>query len=423
MKILHVGNIANNSYNNAKFLRRIGVEADVLIYNYTNIMGQPEWEDSDFKGTVSDWDPDWKSVDLNGYSRPTWVKEINSVRRFEDQPKVLSPIKAIQNFSRIKNFWLESRKDLSNSEINIDWRDFIRMSRWYEFSRQLKTLFARYDIIQACGIDPIEPFLVSPEIPLISLEHGTLRDIYNGGAFHLLASAYHKSSKVIITNPDVLSYAKSLKLHNYIFVPHPIDDEKFRPKDKLKYDLRLKYPNKIIIFAPARHNWAVKGNDKIIKAFHQLIKEKDAVLIFSDWGQEQDRSKRLIKSLGLGSRVFWEQPIPKMKLVDYYNSSDIVLDQFNIGVFGTTTPEALACGTPVILHYDKKLTDWCFDEEPPVVKANSPKEIYKQMLLLSTNKSEWKNISKRSREWVVKFHGWRTVAGKQLKIYEEILKK
>src|SRR5437870_3319428 len=45
LRVLHVGNIANNAYLNAKFLRRAGVEADVLAYNYYHVMGTPEWEE------------------------------------------------------------------------------------------------------------------------------------------------------------------------------------------------------------------------------------------------------------------------------------------------------------------------------------------------------------------------------------------
>ncbi|MBI3180432.1 MAG: hypothetical protein HYZ27_12270, partial [Deltaproteobacteria bacterium] len=54
MKVLHVGNIANNAYNNAKFLRRAGIDASVLVYDYTHVMGQPEWEDAEFHEQVDE---------------------------------------------------------------------------------------------------------------------------------------------------------------------------------------------------------------------------------------------------------------------------------------------------------------------------------------------------------------------------------
>lgn len=72
-KVLHIGNIANNASNNAKILNEIGLENDVICYNYYHIMGCPEWEDADFEGVIGDdFNPDWSAVDLRGYKRPEW---------------------------------------------------------------------------------------------------------------------------------------------------------------------------------------------------------------------------------------------------------------------------------------------------------------------------------------------------------------
>ena len=73
--MLHIGNIANNAYNNAKIQRRIGIEADVCCYDYFHIMGCPEWEDADFEGDVGDpFFPDWWAVDLKGLPSPGVVR-------------------------------------------------------------------------------------------------------------------------------------------------------------------------------------------------------------------------------------------------------------------------------------------------------------------------------------------------------------
>lgn len=73
LRALLVGNIANNAYNNAKLLRRRGVECDVLCADYYHVMGTPEWEDAEFDGSPGDeFDPDWRRVDLKGFVRPTW---------------------------------------------------------------------------------------------------------------------------------------------------------------------------------------------------------------------------------------------------------------------------------------------------------------------------------------------------------------
>src|SRR4051794_6546678 len=49
LRVLHVGNIANNGYLNAKLMRRIGVEADALCDEW-HILSQPEWEDAEIDG-------------------------------------------------------------------------------------------------------------------------------------------------------------------------------------------------------------------------------------------------------------------------------------------------------------------------------------------------------------------------------------
>ncbi len=72
LRVLHIGNIANNAYNNAKIQRSLGIEADVLCYDYYHIMGTPEWEDTDIKGSLDNFHPDWWAVDLGNWQRPDW---------------------------------------------------------------------------------------------------------------------------------------------------------------------------------------------------------------------------------------------------------------------------------------------------------------------------------------------------------------
>ena len=48
MKSAHAGNIANNAYLMAKFLRRQEEDAHAFHFRYEFIIGHPEWEDADF---------------------------------------------------------------------------------------------------------------------------------------------------------------------------------------------------------------------------------------------------------------------------------------------------------------------------------------------------------------------------------------
>ena len=76
MTILHVGNIANNAYNNAALLNSLEIDSDVICYDYYHIMGCPEWEDAEFEGGLLDQNkPNWGSVSLDGYQRPNWFAQ------------------------------------------------------------------------------------------------------------------------------------------------------------------------------------------------------------------------------------------------------------------------------------------------------------------------------------------------------------
>ncbi len=72
-RVLHIGNIANNAYSNAKILNAAGLDCDVVCYDYYHVMGCPEWEDADFSGEIeNDFRPAWCDVELNGFQRPSW---------------------------------------------------------------------------------------------------------------------------------------------------------------------------------------------------------------------------------------------------------------------------------------------------------------------------------------------------------------
>ena len=73
LRVLHLGNVANNAYLNAKIMRQAGIDADAVSYDYYHVMGTPEWEDCDFSGKYGDpFFPDWWNVNLKGFNRPSW---------------------------------------------------------------------------------------------------------------------------------------------------------------------------------------------------------------------------------------------------------------------------------------------------------------------------------------------------------------
>jgi glycosyltransferase involved in cell wall biosynthesis len=76
LRVLHIGNIANNAYLNAKLLNRSGYDCDVICYDYYHAMACPEWEETEGASHVVDeMSPDWRSMDLQGFERPRWFAQ------------------------------------------------------------------------------------------------------------------------------------------------------------------------------------------------------------------------------------------------------------------------------------------------------------------------------------------------------------
>lgn len=74
--VLHIGNIANNAYNNAHLLNQAGFDCDVICYDYYHTMACPEWEDADFSTKIqNDNFPDWWRINLKGFKRPRWFAQ------------------------------------------------------------------------------------------------------------------------------------------------------------------------------------------------------------------------------------------------------------------------------------------------------------------------------------------------------------
>jgi glycosyltransferase involved in cell wall biosynthesis len=75
LRVLHIGNIANNAYINALIQRRYGIEADVVCFDYYHATATPEWADYTFEGKINPDMPDWWATSLGGWRRPRWFAQ------------------------------------------------------------------------------------------------------------------------------------------------------------------------------------------------------------------------------------------------------------------------------------------------------------------------------------------------------------
>ncbi len=415
-KILFIGNIAQNGYLITKFLRKHALSADLLIYSYTHIMGQPEWEDAEINGNPPHWDVNWKRYVKDKYHRPDWIYEIRA-RSYSKIYTLFAKLSKRQMYryeeNRIDDKYareliLLSKERLKGINDPVSRLDIEKAMNYCNYPGIPKGFLDQYDIIIGSGVDAVLPLLLAPKKKHIAFEHGTMRDLPFEKSFwgRLLALAYTQAHCCIITNPDCIVSARKMLLSNYVFLPHPVD-YKYSRNTSEKDNSIIKKNKDFRIFSPARHDWDIKGNEKILKAFADFISKTESSnsrLYLLEWGNDVDKSKRLINELKIDGYVLWKPVVCGQELSKMYQCCDVVLDQFILGVFGSITPQALACGKPVITSYSREKNGWAFKEPPPILKASNEKDIAISLFRLYCNSDQIYSIGKAGKAWYEKHH-------------------
>ena len=309
-RVLHLGNILNNGYLNAKILRRYGWDADAVGVDYWHVQGQPEWDEVEIiDPKLAHFDPDWNTIDLHGFKRPWWFhdpllgqlpeaaahlrhRETVNYREHSRDRRNTRPITAPSSDPRWRRALrrvlrptglLETRRASQRASRlaamkagdTVRWQRLVDQFSQYYPERQMKLtaqdiadhaeravahrpLFEVYPLVQASGLDPINVLLADPDRPFVCYEHGTMRDFpyEDSSRGRLYALALKRAQHVIVTNQDIKVSAERLGLTNYSFIPHVVDEEVFCPAESpRRVALTHEYACDFVIIAPARHHW------------------------------------------------------------------------------------------------------------------------------------------------------------------------
>lgn len=479
-RILHVGNIANNAYLNAKFLRESGIEVDVLSHIDYHLMSYPEWEELLISTSSESRHafPRFKRGELSGYQRPEWFIQGSlpfcylCIRAKYQQKKGqywffsrllnLSRMSVLQyyfftliGFLYLNNFkmvlYLISKKILGKDNVlfrkiackliqrnphfdemleeykhyfperkKITIEDFIEYALTISLWQKIASF---YDIVQCYATEVIWA-LVGKITPYVAFEHGTLRDFTMGDlSLHYINSfAYRKANHVFITNGDCLAFSEMLGIQEHSPAIHPIEIEKHRHCYLSGNVFRKKYNTDILLLCPIRHDWAAKGIEVHLQALPLIRKHIDrkVKLLLVEWGLEVERSISLIKKLGCCEDVIWLAPLCRQKLIEFMQMSDVVLDQMALPHFGATAPQTLAVGTPVIMSYKPESTNWIIAEPAPIIAAFTPEEVVKGVL--QALEPAWRQqFIKKARDWIDVHHHPDRIVQAHFVIYKKLL--
>jgi glycosyltransferase involved in cell wall biosynthesis len=360
MRILHLGNLCNNSYKLAKFQRALGHDARLeLTADQIGTGDDPAWEDPE----LADAYPDW--IDIREISRThglSWfaggVRRIVGARR-------------------------RARRD--------------------------------FDVVHAQCTAPIMAQFIAPDRLVSHCLGSDLRELAQGNSLngYLLRRAYRKSRVVFFNNVDHVAYLKALGIEG-VFLPNPLDLDRFRPGTPSRRPDGFDF----VVFHPSRLDWvggdgersSTKGNDRLIRAFARFLEERPrALLLLLNSGTDVAATKELVRELGIGGNVRFLERMRKDELVETIRSADVVADQFDVGAFGGTALEVLACGRPLLTYLKEDCARTCYGELPPILNGRDEEGILAQLRLAAD--SDLEDLGARARAWVERHHDWRKVAG------------
>ena len=107
-------------------------------------------------------------------------------------------------------------------------------------------------------------------------------------------------------------------------------------------------------------------------------------------------------------------------MIDAYRAADVVLDQFLIGTFGAVAPEAMACGTPVLMAFEPSLHEWCFPELPRSSTCGSRSRSTASYAGSRATRRHGPSSAPPGRDRVERHHGWQLVVDRLVAAYEEV---
>jgi glycosyltransferase involved in cell wall biosynthesis len=239
---------------------------------------------------------------------------------------------------------------------------------------------------------------------------------------------FRKARMTLLLNLDMVAVADRLGLSNARFFPFAVDTDMFQP-----LSVRRDYcpDDGLLIFMPSHLDWgetdnkpgrnSTKGNNRLLRAFARFLGAgRKGHLILLDRGPDRLAARRLVADLRLGSHVTWLAELTRPELVAHFNMADVVADQFDIGAYGTTTLEAMACAKPVLVYVDRECAARCYAELPPVLSVRSEEEILSSLLSMQ-DAGRRAALGRQARQWVVRYHDSEAVGRQLISLYRETL--
>jgi glycosyltransferase involved in cell wall biosynthesis len=221
--------------------------------------------------------------------------------------------------------------------------------------------------------------------------------------------SFNAARFLLLTNPHALGHCRRLGLTNGVYLPYPMDDERYCPGiGKSREEWIERYGVGVFVLMTSRIDPGIKGqNESFFQTLVEVAQQRPQLrFIFLSWGENVSEFRRRIEASGLPNQFLLFPPVGKKRLIDYYRSCDMVLDQFVFGYYGATGLEAASIGKPIIMKIKKEHYAPLYRGDiMPALNADTPAEMGKALLELADHDHLRVEMGTAMRQWLVRNHG------------------
>jgi len=416
MKICMYGGTANNLYIISKILKENGF--DIVFIRDTEdsfMFSQPSWQDVREKISYGEIYQKkriseilLKEKSLN-WKMPNWFINPDSDLGYSDKIKFGNGTFLEKQFMFLLMFLFKRKKRYSNIIQIMQSCDLVitcglmPMVLGYLSGRKNFMWPSSGEIRFALGIDKPHPKNILEQIYLKMMKN------LSNKAFKQLLGAVNCDgvrSRLPLDN-------KLLSDPIFIRIPYPMNvlnkkiatDEKriLRKKVFQELDIENKFWEKII-FIPSRVDFYWKGHDILFEALKKIGNTKKICFLFAGWGKDFSKIKEEFESFE--NIIALSFSVSKPILYDLFKSVDLVIDQFVLGSYGTSSMEAMSVGTPVMIKINTKYYQKVGWDSPPVYNCKNANEIYEVLNNIQNGKIDLEAKALETLEWMQNRHSY-----------------
>jgi glycosyltransferase involved in cell wall biosynthesis len=409
MKIGLYGGMANNLYVLSQALVHAGHEVCFIRdRNDRYAFSQPVWEDCSFPL------PYQKVIDSSSWSWEAW-------NRLEQSCQWRAP------------GWLADPLDQENP------------APGHPESTAMEYLQA-CDLNIVCGVIPTL-LAAKAGVPYIIFPHGG--DIRTAAGFHgpktfnprkkydhymnlvrPLRDAYRRALFVGTHDPTgvgghIGDVMKKLPGVNLRFFAIPFKKEpricRAQRKEQIKNifkNLDLSLPDAdYYLFIPSRIDFFWKGQDRFFRAMRR-VRNHPFHVIAAGWGTDFSTMKESFESEDI---TFLPCALSKPLMRSVFSASDLVVDQFIFGTYGTSVIEAMSCGAPVMMWLNSAEFEKRGFPLPPVINSHDEEDIRRALQDISDGSLDLEAQGDKMQAWVSEYFGYEHALPRFEQLIEEML--